>query len=431
MLKPQAERDPFKARKQKTIIGLFIILLMLTFGAFYYVSQREKPLPPSYEVCELDQSKIIEQFIEYKYPDKLVIKDFFYYGETLSLFEEKYNIQEKSSLLGKTIVLENVCSDEEYFYLIDDDVDGQIPLDQLPEGFYEVFVNIDMVKKRVTTADKFKETINLVRRNDKNINVEIIADKNIFDDKEHEDYLDDNYMFISVKNMENSSQDYDIVLDPQYGNNDNGWFENFGPLINDKRVADELYDFSTVVKTELEKAGLKVLITRKSIDDIVSVYGKDGRLDRAYASKAKYYIELGFGEADQGGLKVFNSSFSSMHFAGSMAKYLLSNTNLESPNDSGVYTVRRSNGLDGDMVIREIGGKALSAATYSDLAKTENASFAFENPYGLESISIELFSVKDQAQVITWEENKNVYAKALAQGLLDFLDIGEDNDISD
>lgn len=431
MIKPKAESNPFKERTRKTIIFSFVAIAVVALGLLYLYNQKEEPLKVTYPVCDLEQDEIIEKYTDYNFADKIAIEDYFFFGETLSIFDAPYNIQETNNLLGKTIVLENVCTNDEYFYLIDEYVDGQIPLDQLPEGLYEVFVNVNLVKQRAITDETLNDELNLVRRSGLSHKVEIISDKKMFDDRNHKDFLNENYLFINISNNEKAVADYDIVLDPEYGNNPTGWFENNGANVDGLIEADENYKMATLLKAELEKKGLKVLITRKSDSEIVNVYGVEGRLNRAYDSKAKYYIELGWGSSEEGGLRIYNSSFSSIQLSGSIAKHLLSETNLSTQNNSGVYQLRRYNGLDGIMTIREVGGKALSAATVSDIAKEENTSFALDNRYGLEGISIEYISPKNKDQVNSWKENKEDWAKQTAEALFNFLDIGENNDLSD
>ena len=338
--------------------------------------------------------------------------------------------RKKNSLLGKTIVLENLCSGDEYIYLIDDYVDGQIPLGQLPNGMYEVFINVNLIKQRVVVNEKFSDSINLLRRSSISRKAELIGDRNIFDDIDNTNILDDNYLFISVDNRASDSSDYDIVLDPRHKTNVSGWHTNLGIINGDLIEADETYKMAKLIKAELEKKGLKVLLTRNDEDEVVNVYGKDGRLERAYNSKAKYYVEIGWDNANVGGLKVYNSLFSSIQLSGTVAKELLVETNLESHNNSGVYQMRPYYGLDGHMVIREVGGKALSAATVSDLAVEQNSSFALNNPYGLEAISIDYINGKSIEQVNKWKDSKEQWAKVTAKAILDFLDVGESNDLS-
>lgn len=431
MFRPKAEQNPFRERTIKTVSIIVVFLLVIVAAVFYYFSQATEPLKVTYPVCDLSQEEITEKFHNYHYSEKVVMEDYFFYGETLSMFEDTYNIDKKDSLLGKTIVLENVCTNKEYFYLIDEDVDGQIPLNQLPEGIYEVFVNVDLIKKRVVTTDQLKDEINLVRRNDKIKSVELISDKNIFDDSEHKNYLNNNYLFVNVKNTNKVIKDYDVVLDPAHGTNVTGWHDEFGVQVSDMLAADELYAMANTIKAELEDAGLKVLLTRNSEKEIVNVYGEEGRLARAYASDAKYYVELGWGSGEEGGFRIYNSAFSSIQFAGSIANHLMLETNIKPQSSSGIFVPRLYNGLDGIMTIREIGGKALSAATVSEKAVTGNSSFALDNRHGLEAISIEYISANNNQQVKAWKDNKEDYAKETAAAIINFLDMDDDDDLSD
>ena len=428
--RPKAERNPFRERTIKTVTAIVAIIVSIVFLAFYFNSQKEEPLKTSFEVCDLSQEEIVEKFSQNQYKDLLSMQDYFFYGETLSVFDEEYDITKANSLLGKTVIVENVCTNEEYFYLIDDDVDGQIPLEQIPEGLYEVFVNVDMVKKRVVVEDKLNDEISLVRRNNKSKKASLIANKNMFDDRINKNVLNENYLFLNIEDNKNTS-DYDIVLDAEHSTNTTGWHDDYGVKIDGMIEAKETYAMAEIVKEELEKSGLKVLLTRKDKDEIVNVYGEDGRLDRAYKSNAKYYVEMGWSRSRAEGLKVYNSRFSSIHFAGNIASYLLENTSLQASRNNGVYYAPAYNGLDGIMTIRETGGKALSAATVSDLAIEGNKSFAYNNRHALETISIEFITTDNEAEVKAWKKNRNLWAKELANAIISFLDMDDVNDLSD
>lgn len=431
----QVEINPYAKKRNKVLLISLIVLSLigLSVSTILYIRNKEEPLKGRIEVCNLSQEETIETFKDHSFNDKATIKDFFFYGESLSLFTEQYDINKRDPLIGKTLLLTNLCTGDNYHYLIDFDVDGQIPLENLPDGLYEVFINIDMVKKRVVMENDFSESINLVSRGDQHRNVEVIGDKKIFDDKENVNYLDDNYLFLNVRSLENKADDYDIVLDPAYGENNSGWFDNYGQTFLGMVEADELYNMATIIKRDLEAAGLKVLITRDSKDHIINSYGESGRFHNAYNSKAKYYIELAFNDKVDGGLRVSKSSYASQAFAYNMADYLLRNTDLNEYGSRSVVSSLRYSNLDGLISVREMGGKALSAATFSDLAKDANGSFAHLNPHGLETIIIEYVSYKNQEEIEMFKNNKELYAHKTAEALLEYLKLGEVevNDISD
>lgn len=431
MFKLKPEKDPFLKKRQKTITIILIVLLIVFMVLFFVFKDDKEPLTINYPVCNFTQEEIVDNFKDYNFDETITIKDYFFYGEALSLFENEYDIFKKNSLLGKTILLKNYCNDEEYYYLIDVNVDDQIPLNLLPTGFYEVFINVDMVKKRVIYSEELLDSINSVKRYNKSNNIELIANENMFDDQENKDLLNKKYMFINVVNNEEYIDDYDIVLDPGFGINPTGYFDNYGASFLGMIEADELYDFANNVKNHLEKNGLKVLLTRESKDDIINVYGKNGRLNKAYDSKAKYYVEINFNNSQIGGLRVYKSSYVSNAFSNYIAKYLLDNTSLNKYGNNSVLSANRYSGLDGVISIREIGGKALSAATYSELAKSENASFAYKNRKALEAISIELFSYLNEEELLYYKSNKEEIAKVLADAIIEYFALGVSNDISD
>lgn len=431
MYRIKPEVDPFQKKRRRIIIAVVLIIVIGVFSLFFFLKDDSEPLTINYPICDFTQEEIVNNFNDYKFDEIIRLKDYFFYGEALSMFEHDYDIFKKNSLLGKTFLLRNYCNGDEYYYLIDDNVDDQIPLNLLPAGFYEVFINVDMVKKRVVYSELLQDSLNTVRRFNVSKNIELVANKNIFDDAQNKNLLSEDYLFINVIDNEETIADYDIVLDPGLGINPSGFFDNYGASFLGMIEADELYDLALSTKEILEKAGLKVLISRDSKDDIINVYGKGGRLDKAYASKAKYFVELNFNNSEIGGLRVYKSSYVSNAFSNFVAKYLLDNTELNRYGNNSVISANRYQGLDGVISIREIGGKALSAATFSELAKSENGSFAYKNNKALEAISIELLSYLNEEELVYYQSNKTEIAQALAEALIEYFNLGASDDISD
>lgn len=431
--KPRAETNRYSNRRKKIAVIVFVIVAILsiiTASIFAYIN-KEEPAIGNLQVCDLEQDEVIDKYADYSFDDNLVVRDYLFYGETFSLFEQPYEINTPDTLVGKTILLNNVCTNEEYHYLIDNDVDGQIPLENLPIGLYEVFVNVDLVKRRVIGNEKWNDQLTLVTRSDGQRVVDVMFDSTIFDDRDHTNYLKDDYLFINVSNEEKDEQVYDLVIDPEYGVNDSGYFDNYGKMFMGMVQADEMYAMAEIIKRELEAEGYKVLITRDSKDHIINSYGKGGRLDKAYASKAKYYVELSLSEVGTGGLKVYRSSFASNNFGLSIANHLIKNTNLNLFGDTSLVVPNRYRGLDGNINIRETGGKALGAATYSELSAEANSEFALNNRHALEGISIAYFNINNEEELNKYKSNKEAYAIETAKALINYFKMGELDDISD
>ncbi len=431
--KIKSEINPYQKRLKKRIIigGVIIALLVTTILLVLNEMNKDEPFVSKYNVCGLAQEEIITRFEDYTFNEVLGVKDYFFYGETFSMYDKEYVVGDTNELVGKTLLLTNICTDEEFHYLIDVDVNGQIPLQNLPVGFYELFINVDMVKKRVVFNEKVIDKITLVTRDNRDRYVEIIGDTTIFDDNKHTNLLDKNYAFVNVEMMENDSEDYDIVLDPTLGINASGYFNDYGLSNLGLVEADELYSIAQMIKEELEAEGLKVLITRDDNEHIINSYGKDGRLQKSYDSKAKYYIELGFNNSSDGSLKIFKSSYVSNAFSAFVANSMLENSTLKAGDTQTVLSATRFKGLDGVINIRETGGKALGAATYSELSLNENGHFALDNRHALESISIEYFNFSNEDQLNLYKNKKEEYASATAQALIQYIKLGVSNDISD
>lgn len=430
--KSNIEENRYANRKRKIImisLAVFLLLASISSLILYYIF-KEDPAQGNILVCDLTQEEVIKEFEDYNFKDRLVVDDYLFYGESLSIFKDEYDISKNDSLVGKTLLLANVCTGEEYHYLIDTDVDGQIALESLPLGLYEVYINIDLVKKRVVGNENWIDSKILSKRNGSHRQVDVRFDKNIFDDKNHSAYLKDDYMFINVSEMDAEVDNYDLVIDPDFGFNDTGYFDNYGATFLGMVEADELYRMATIIKEDLEAAGYKVLITRDSKDHIINSYGKEGRLAKAYESGANYYLELGFSDAFDEGLKVYKSSFTSNRFGASISDYLLKNTNLEKYHTNSLLKPLRYRDLDGVISIRETGGKALAAATYSELSSEANGSFAFNNRHGIESLLIQYISIKNEDEIKMFKENKDDYAHQTAAALIAYFEMGELNDLS-
>lgn len=71
--------------------------------------------------------------------------------------------------------------------------------------------------------------------------------------------------------------------------------------------------------------------------------------------------------------------------------------------------------------IREAGGMALSAGTYSESAQTNT--FAYNNRYGINTIQIITTDMSDGGAISLWNEQKDKVANAIVKGVLEYLQI--------
>ncbi len=421
---------------RRKMIAAALVFLVLVLCVFYLVQQvNDKVVAVSYPVCGLTQQEIVEKFEDVSYDQMYQIKDYHYYGETLNFYSEPYVLGEKDFFAGKTVMLSNVCNpDQEYVFMLDNTIDGQIPVEILPEGLYEVYLMIDLSLYRAYSETVVFDSFNTIRREGVSKKVELIADKNIFDDKNSIDVLDNNYFYISVEEDEVSEEIYDIVIDPAHSSYDRGTIAEYGGEAFGLVEADLNYNLALQLEKELENYGLNVLVLREDENEVVSTYGIDGRLHRAYQSKAKYYIEIQMNYASSSkyrGLQVAHSSYTSPRLASALLSELLASTDLVSTGNkstgsiSGVVASGRSGVYDGKMTIRESGGKALGAGTFSDQSIVGNASFALNEVHGMQSIIIEYIYLSNEEDVNLFMENYHEYAKVTADAFVDYLRVNE------
>src|SRR5690554_3534181 len=381
-------------------------------------------------ICNLSHQESRDLFYEKEFEYTLEMNDYFVYGETLNLFNQSYNLFEPDLFVGKTMVLINVCDDSERVYMVERNVDGQLPMEDLPVGLYEVYVMHNLSRHRLYSNQRVDESFSTIRRKEDTKQVRVLADAYLLEnDRENQKTFDRNYVFLEVSNTELDEDIYDIVIDPGHYNYDNGWLD-VGLQANDLVEAQENYKMALALKQEFEKAGLKVLLTREE-DEGVNTYNIDGRLHRAYLSQAKYYIEvqmIGNNNSDVYGTQIVYSSYSSPRLASAVFKHLIENTNLQSTgvsgagNIPGVVPSGRANGYDGRMVIRESGGKALAAATFSEKS-TENSSFALDNRRALQTLTIEYIYLTHPKSAEAWLNDYQMYAKETVNGYLKYFQL--------
>lgn len=417
--------------KLKYLIPSIILALLLIYvvGTLLWPEGSEKPIVKT--ICEFNASQSREK-VSVEHSVITQINDYFVYGETLNIFNSDYVMGKKDLFIGKTVILNNLCTGLERVYMLESTVDGQIPMEDLEEGFYEVFVMINLQRHRLVSEDIFTDSFTTIRRNGVFNYIDIIADKFLLEnDSEGDPTMDKNYVFFHVhKAVEEDEDNYDIIIDPGHLNKDLG-YTDYGYRINDVVEANELLRMALLLKSEFEQYGLKVRLTREG-DEIVNTYNIDGRLHRAYLSNAKYYIEVqavGAGNSSVTGMQVVYSSFASPRLPSAVFRYLVDNTDLKSTGIRGTGSIPgvvpsgRSDGFDGRMVIRESGGIALSAGNYSAKAREENYSFAGESRLGMHTVTIEYMYITHAPSVVQWNSQIENYARATAEGYANYLNL--------
>lgn len=135
--------------------------------------------------------------------------------EKRSIFITKsYNRNGQDLFAGKTVILRNVCSGLDFVYMMEKNADGQIPLEDLDEGFYQVFIMQDLKEKQLVSHEKLHDSFYTVTRENTNKKIELIADQNLFDNPDEEPFLQKNYVFVQVSTQPQPEDWIDVMIDP-------------------------------------------------------------------------------------------------------------------------------------------------------------------------------------------------------------------------
>lgn len=409
-------------------ISLTIILGLFLYWSFNF-NKEEEPL--AFLVCNQSYAQTQNMFESMDFESSLVFKDYLIYGETLNIYAEDYVLGQVDPFVGKTLVLKNLCDGYEWVYMLEKNIDGQIPLELLPEGFYELYIVEDLQRKRLVSMEDVYLNFYPIARENEALEVTLLA-QNTFGNADEPIELKQRYFFLDVHKVQSSSVDtiYDIVIDPAHSSNLNGGIERgrsaFGLI-----EANETLRLALLLKEDLEKAGLKVFLTRDDHEDVVDLYGVDGRLHQAYQVQAKYYLELNMmyssNEAIRGST-INYSRYASNRFATLVFKSYLDKTTLvargtsTNGNIDGVKLAPSYEGFDAIPVIRESGGRILGAGTMSE-ASMENAGFNKDARIGIQSLSLDLIYISNQEDVDFFTQNLELLSANLSQGILDYLRI--------
>lgn len=406
---------------------LIVLAIYLLFSILHFLFSSDRR---QITICEYDKTQTLEVMNSH-FQDSYEIGDYFFYGENLNLRTKDYDAAIKDELIGKTIQFENLCDHQTYDFVIREQVDQQINIADMEVGYYAIFIVDNGQKKRITYDEILPEnTFSTITRNERVKEVQFFSNPEILNNKDA--ILDKNYLFMSVSEKKPSNEIIDVYIDP-YGNNTD--FKNTmdtGQVYHNTSENKEIYQAAKLLKTELEKAGLKVQISRTNSDDETTLFGDNGRLVSAYAAHAKYYIKLGMNGSPLDyarGTEVIYSAYSSNTLAKTVLDELLENTSLKGSSmrypdqdNPGLIQSLPVEGLDGKLLyddylyVREAGGKATLAGLKDEKSKTNI--FAFQNIYGMQAIELDYIYLSSTDDLNYWKENKELIVSQTAKGLL-------------
>ncbi|MDH6365917.1 MULTISPECIES: N-acetylmuramoyl-L-alanine amidase [unclassified Breznakia] len=421
----------------KVVIPLLVLLVFIAYLGFHLAFGNTKETHENYTICNFSGEKTVET-IHHKMKDDFTVADYTFYGESLALFKNAYTGEVSDPLSSMTVKLKNLCTGEETPYVLDKGLDRKVLLTNLSDGIYEIYVSENLTDKRVVFDGDVDDSITTITRNGKNKEVRVFTDQNIL--KDYDVKLKKNYLFLEISETKLKKDAYDVAIDPAGLDSSftNGVVSN-GNEGNGLVEAKEMYDAALSLKEKLESKGLKVLILRND-SDVTDTYGRDGRIAKAYNAGAKYYFRLAFDvdvSSDTTGFNILYSGHASNMFAARIGYDFHQKTGLKgctiymkTTDEMGVIQAALINGLlderqvyDSDLWLRETGGRATQAGLYSENTKKGTASFAYNNPYGMNTLNIYFGFVSNRDDANTWKQQKEQIITSLADSISTYLQL--------
>ena len=406
---------------------LFLYLIISLLISLFSGSNKDVDI---YKIADFSGNKTLQIINSEDRSNSIEVKDYSFYGESLDLYFSNYSLSmpKSDTLNGKTVVLKDLIDDKNIitFENLTNEIDNQIKLDELKDGFYSIYLQNGEVLSRLfySSVLSYDNVFYTVRRDGQIRKIELIADKSLFDyqkKKETVNVLDNNYLYLKVSTVAaDQSSQYDIAISTApalvyegvslTGVEDNGIVES-----------EQLYQLALDIKAQLESKGLKVLLIKDTHDQDIAFYGNGGVLNKAYSSKAKLFIHLDMDE--YGDKAVLYSSKSSSQLASAIFTGLLNDCNIYE-NDQYLLasSLTEDGNNDAQFEIREAGGKLLAAATYSENSQN-NKSFAYDNRYGMNAVDVILTNINEADDVANFLNNKDKIVTSIVSGICSYLNI--------
>lgn len=428
-----APRKHERKLRWKLIIPVIALFMLVSYVLINAISPMNGKGQKKFSVCNISEAETVSK-LDRPSADVFTLNDFMFYGESLNLYEEMYSPTNSDNLAGKSIELHNVCTDETISMIIQGDIDQHISLEDLAPGFYDISVLDHQIKKRLVFKDVVTENaFTTVQRDDKIKKVQLVANKDLL--KDQNVHWDENYLFLQVDEEEPIKGDIDVLIDPYGMNMDITTNPDEGNSANDLIESTEMFYAAQGMKKELESYGLRVAISKKAANDSGKAYGKDGRLAKGYDENARYYLMLRFSKdanKDIRGMELQHSKYASSSLAKTVAYELEKSINMPlcgmySSETAGIVQPQLVEGVDGltiydgNLYLRESGGRATLAGKYSENSKTENATFVDKN--GMQGLEIDFIYVTNEEDAKLWKDKKDTIIKETARAFAEGINV--------
>ena len=357
-----------------------------------------------------------------KIDDSINVNEFYIYGTHL-------NIKLENNLNKPVLILKSVNQTKTYKLILKDDF-YTLSL-KLNEGIDLEKLSGDKFYIIIKDNDKYYNLVNNTNYN--NLTYYSISSKKI-------DLSFNKSMILNVKHKNKPNNVYDIVIDAGHGGADPG-ASSFG-----YNESDLTLEYSKKIKSNLEKLGYKVKLTRDS-DISLKNYGNNSRTSIPYDVKCKYLFSIHFNSSESyvsnNGFEIYVPNNINYDLAEQIVKgvksidfnsstnnafkvkdgiYLrnLSKTDISNMRNEAINNGYKMYNVDTNTpylyMIRETGGYMTNA--YMDGRNTRYSKNNYYNSnIGSESYLLELGFINNKKDLNFILNNKDKYSKSIASSI--------------
>lgn len=357
-----------------------------------------------------------------KINNSININEFYIYGTHLNIKLEN-NLNKPVLILksiNQTITYKLILKDD--FYTLSSKLNEGIDLEKLSSDKFYIIIKDN---------DKYYNLVNNTNYN--NLTYYSISSKKI-------DLAFNKSMILNVKHKNKPNNVYDIVIDAGHGGDDPG-ASSFG-----YNESDLTLEYSKKIKSNLEKLGYKVKLTRDS-DISLKNYGNNSRTSIPYDVKCKYLFSIHFNSSESyvsnNGFEIYVPNNINYDLAEQIVKgiksidfnsstnnafkvkdgiYLrnLSKTDISNMRNEAINNGYKMYNVDTNTpylyMIRETGGYMTNA--YMDGRNTRYSKNNYYNSnIGSESYLLELGFINNKKDLNFILNNKDKYSKSIASSI--------------
>lgn len=420
----------------KGMICVVFLIGVLAVAVYVFISRPDAIDRLSLTYLDSLTKDSLGYTIEESYADPFEVEDYTIYGEDLVLYARPYGeASDIDPLYGRIVAVKNIETGAEQTFTFSGGVDSGIDLGSLEPGVYEIYVYDGYTRKRVYMEEAMEAEPLITMRRDKEIRyVDLDASSSYL----HKTGIDQdrNYLYLTVTSSLPKVKVIDVMIDPsgleQYPNS-----TVFDPGFKSDLIQEAAagYTFAEEIKSILTDAGLRVEVTRSS-NEANSYFGSDSRVGLGYEKQAKVFLGLAMDADETPRPYVLSSPYTNAGLGNAIA-HSLRNAGIELANvgtDSSITDP--GSALDSWIVpesgtalfsahpqLRESGGKA----TYAGEGEQWSANADFQNRYGMYGVIVFYASQENTDSQTYYLEHEGTMAQAIAQGILDYFNIPQED----